>query len=92
MQVRIYKPTKSAMQSGLSNTKHWILEFSGDKARFIEPVMEWTGSKNMLNEVKIKFGTKEEAIEFANTNNYSFEVIEPQIKKIVKRSYADNFK
>lgn len=92
MQVRIYKPTKNAMQSGLANTRHWVLEFVSDDSRFIEPVMGWTSSKDMLNEVVIKFETKDEAVEFANANNYAYEVIEPQIKKIIKRSYADNFK
>lgn len=92
MQVRIYKPTRTAMQSGVANTKHWLLEFIGDDTRFIEPVMGWTASKNMLNEVSIKFETKEEAVEFANSNNYSYELIEPQEKKFTKRTYADNFK
>lgn len=93
MQVRIYKPTKNAMQSGTANTKHWILAFERQEdGRFVESVMGWTASKDMQNEVSIKFDTKEQAIEFAKNNGYSFEVIEPQMKRVVKRSYADNFK
>jgi len=92
MQVRIYKPAKTAMQSGVRNTKHWLLEFTNNNGRFIEPVMGWTASKDMLNEVKMKFSTKEEAVDFAQANNYSYEVMEPEKKKLIKRSYADNFK
>lgn len=92
MQVRIYQPTKTTMQSGIANCQKWLLEFipKGDKK--IESVMGWTSSSDMLQEVKMKFPTKQAAVEFANSNEYVYEVIEPQIRKLIKRSYADNFK
>lgn len=92
MQVRIYKPTKTTMQSGEANTKNWLLEFVKNNDKSIEGVMGWTSSDDMLQEVKMKFPTKEAAIDFARNNNYIFEVLEPKLKTPVKRSYADNFK
>jgi hypothetical protein len=92
MQVRIYKPTKTTMQSGMANNREWLLEFVSQEDQKIEPIMGWTSSSDMLQEVKMKFPTKQAAIEFADGNQYSREVIEPQMKKLIKRSYADNFK
>lgn len=92
MQVRIYKPTKTTMQSGMANSKEWLLEFVSQGDKRIEPIMGWTSSSDMLQEVRVNFPTKQAAIEFANANQYSYEVIKPQTKKLIKRSYADNFK
>ncbi len=92
MQVSIYQPTKTTMQSGVHNCKHWLLKFNHDGSREIEPIMGWTSSKDTLHEVKMKFPNKESAIDFAKQNNLNYEVIEPQLKKFVKRTYADNFK
>ncbi len=92
MQACIYQPTKTTMQSGTANSKNWLLEFIHDGSRFIEPIMGWTASKDMLREVKIKFPSKEAAIAFAEENKFSYEVIEPQQGKFIKRTYADNFK
>ena len=92
MQVRIYKPTKTTMQSGMRNSKNWLLDFAHDGSRVIEPLMGWTSSQDMYQEVNLKFPSKEEAVAFANANQLTYEIIEPQNKKFIKRSYADNFK
>lgn len=92
MQVSIFKPTKTSMQSGTHNCQDWILKFNSTDKKMIEPVMGWVSSKDTLSKVKIKFPDKETAISFAKNNNLTYEVIEPQIKKFIKRSYSDNFK
>lgn len=92
MQVSIFKPTKTAMQSGSHNCKDWLLKFNSNQKKVIEPIMGWTSSQDTLGKVKIKFPDKESAIKFAKQNNLTYEIIEPQTKKFVKRSYADNFK
>ncbi len=92
MQASIYQPTKTTMQSGTRNHKHWLLEFAHDGSRSKEPIMGWTSSQDTLREVKLKFSNKDAAIAFANSNKITYEVIEPQQKKIIKRTYADNFK
>jgi len=88
--AKIYKPTKTAMQSGRRNTKNWFLEFNTLDTG-INPLMGWETSKDTMSEVKLEFSTKDLAIEYAKKNKIDFELIEPQKRKIVKKSYADNF-
>ena len=88
--AKIYIPTKTAMQSGLAKTNKWIIEFK-TKDSGIEPLMGWESSTDTLSELKLEFSTKNLAIEYAKKNKIDFELIEPQKRKIVKKSYADNF-
>jgi len=88
--AKIYKPSKTAMQSGKRNTKNWLLEFDTLNSG-INPFMGWETSKDMMSEVKLEFSSKEQAIEYAKKNNINYYVIEPQTRKIIKKSYADNF-
>ena len=88
--AKIYIPTKTAMQSGLAKTNKWIIEFK-TKDSGIEPLMGWESSTDTLTELKLEFSTKELAIDYAKKNKIDFELIEPQKRKIVKKSYADNF-
>ena len=78
------------MQSGRGRLKMWVLEFD-TKDPSINPLMGWETSTDTLEEVTLKFPTKEQAIEFAEKNNISFKVIEPKKKEFVIKSYADNF-
>ena len=88
--AKIYKPTKSAMQSGMRNTKNWLLEFDTINTG-VNPLMGWESSKDTMSEVKLEFLTKEQAINYAKKNNIDFYVVEPQKRKIIKKSYSDNF-
>ena len=88
--AKIYKPSKTAMQSGLSNLDKWIIEFKTKKTG-INPLMGWESSTDTLGEVILKFSSKEKAIEYAKTNDISYTVIEPKKKEFVIKSYADNF-
>ena len=83
-------PTKNVMQSGLGNSDKWIIEFY-TKDSSIEPLMGWESSTDTLNELKLEFSTKELAIEYANKNKIEFEIILPKERKIIKKSYSDNF-
>ena len=88
--AKIYKPTKTAMQSGERNTKMWILEFDTLNTG-INPLMGWETSKDTMSEVKLEFTTKVQAIKYAKKNNIDYYLIEPQKRKIIKKSYSDNF-
>ena len=83
-------PTKNAMQSGLVKTDKWIIEFY-TKDSGIEPFKVLEISIDTLNELKFEFSTKELAIEYANKNKIEFEIIFPKERKIIKKSYSDNF-
>ena len=88
--AKIYKPTKTAMQSGKRNEKNWLLEFDTLNTG-INPLMGWESSNDTMSEVKLEFDSKELAIHYAKKNNIEYYIIEPQKRKIVKKSYADNF-
>ena len=78
------------MQSGKAKTKKWLLKFDTENSG-INPLMGWESSTNTLSEINLEFSTKDEAIKYAKKNNIIFEVIEPKNRKIIKKSYADNF-
>ena len=88
--AKIYKPTKTAMQSGMRNSKNWLFEFE-TLDNSISPLMGWESSRDTMSEIKLEFTTKEKAINYAKKNNIRYEVIEPKKRKIIKKSYADNF-
>mgnify|MGYP001181608395 FL=1 len=88
--AKIYIPTKTAMQSGLGKNNKWILEFYTDN-EVQNPLMGWETSSNTLSEVKLEFISKDEAINYAKNNNIVYDLIEPKKRKVVKKSYADNF-
>jgi ETC complex I subunit conserved region len=92
MPARIYKPSKAANQSGLARTKQWLLEFEQDSPREIEPLMGWTSSGDMRQQVRLWFATKEEAVAYAERQGIAFRVEEPHDAKRRTMSYADNFK
>ena len=78
------------MQSGTGKTDKWILEFE-TKDPTNNPLMGWESSSDTYTELKLEFSTKELAINYAKKNKIDFEIIEPKARKIVKKSYADNF-
>ena len=88
--AKIYKPTKTAMQSGKRNSKNWVLEFDSLNTG-INPLTGWISSKDTMSEVKLEFSTKDKAINYAKKNNIDYYIIEPQKRKIIKKSYSDNF-
>ena len=88
--AKIYIPNKSAMQSGLGKIDKWILEFE-TKDPTINPLMGWESSSDTFSELKLEFSTKEKAINYAKKKKIIFEIIEPKKRKIIKKSYADNF-
>ena len=78
------------MQSGKRNSKNWLLEFDTLNTG-INPLMGWESSRDTMSEVKLEFSTKDQAISFAKKNNIDYYIIEPQERKIIKKSYSDNF-
>ena len=88
--AKIYKPSKTAMQSGIKKFDKWIIEFITEKTG-INPLMGWESSSDTYSELILEFKTKELAIEYAKKNKIDYELIEPKIRKINKKSYSDNF-
>ena len=90
MKAKIYIPNKSPMQSGTGKTDKWILEYE-TKDPTSNPLMGWESSSDTRTELKLEFSSKELAINYAKKNKIDFEIIEPKKRKVVKKSYADNF-
>ncbi len=88
--AKIYSPSKTAMQSGMAKSNKWIIEFN-TKNSSISPLMGWESSDDTLSELNLEFSSKDLAIDYAKKNKIDFELIEPKKRKILKKSYADNF-
>ena len=88
--AKIYKPTRTAMQSGKRNTKKWLLEFD-TLDNGIDPLMGWESSKDTMSEIKLEFSSKDQAINYAKKNNIDYYVLEPKKRKLIIKSYSDNF-
>jgi hypothetical protein len=91
MKARIYRPAKTAMQSGTAKSR-WLLEYEAGSARSTEPLMGWISSSDMLGQVKLWFETKDEAIAYATRNGIPYQVEEPQDASRRTMAYSDNFK
>ena len=88
--AKVYKPTKNPMQSGKGKTDKWVIEFI-TKNSGTNPLMGWESSSDTLSEVKLEFSSQELAVEYLTKNKILYEIIEPKERKIIKKSYSDNF-
>ncbi|MDP6191352.1 MAG: ETC complex I subunit [Paracoccaceae bacterium] len=93
MRARIYKPSKTAMSSGLAKTKSWVLEFIQETTSEIDPLMGWTSSGDTQSQVTLKFGSKQAAIDYAREHGIDAQIFEPKQRKFNVRSggYGENF-
>ena len=91
MLARIYRPAKTAMQSGKAKAKDWRLEFEPASARTIDPLMGWTSSSDMNGQVRLTFDTAEEAVAYAERYGIPFRLQQPQEPPVILKAYADNF-
>jgi hypothetical protein len=91
MSARIYKPAKTAMQSGTAKTKEWVLDYEPEQPREIEPLMGWTSSGDMRQQVRLRFDTEQEALAYCQRHRIPCQVFEskPTARRTI--SYSDNF-
>ncbi len=91
MTARIYKPAKTAMQSGQANTKTWVLDFEPEEPRQVEPLMGWTSSGDMRAQVRLRFPSKEEAVAYCERHGIAYQVFEAKAAARHTICYSDNF-
>jgi hypothetical protein len=91
MTARIYKPAKTAMQSGFAKSKDWMLDFEPEEPRQVEPLMGWTSSGDMRQQLRLRFATKEEAVAYCERHGIAYQVSEAKSPSRRGVSYADNF-
>ncbi len=92
MNVKIYKPGRNAMQSGLAKTDQWILEYETETPRLPEDLMGWVSSGDTLGQVRLKFNTAEDAINFAQGKGWAYTVSPEHRKRVKPQNYTDNFR
>ncbi|MCO6383539.1 MAG: ETC complex I subunit [Vannielia sp.] len=93
MRARIYQPAKTAMQSGTAKTHGWVLDYAPAESRELDPLMGWTGSGDTQAQVRLRFSTREEALDYAKEHGIEAVVTEPQKRKVNIRpgGYGENF-
>ena len=93
MHARIYRPARSAMTSGMRNTRRWMLEYLPEKPKNIDPIMGWTGSEDMNRQVRLSFQTRDEAVDYAERKGLTYTVEEPKPRSANVRplGYGGNF-
>jgi hypothetical protein len=89
--ARIFRPAKNAMQSGKAQTQAWRLTYEPEQPRMIEPLMGWTSSGDMRQQLTLHFDTKEEAVAYCEREGIPYQVIEPRESVRRQVAYADNF-
>jgi len=92
MSVRIYRPAKSAMQSGTAASRQWVLEYESESPKAIDPLMGWIGSADMMGQVKLCFATREAALAYAKRQGLEARIEEPRSRAPIIKNYADNFR
>ena len=78
MTARIFKPAKNAMQSGTAQTREWQLDYEPEQPRAIEPLMGWTSSGDMKQQLTLRFDSKEDAVAYCEREGIAYQVIEPK--------------
>ena len=91
MAARIYKPAKTAMQSGTAQTNDWVLDYEPEQPREVEPLMGWTSSSDMRQQVRLRFETADEAVAYCEQHGIAFQVAKEKPKARRTMSYSDNF-
>jgi hypothetical protein len=91
MVARIYKPARTAMQSGTAKTKAWVLDYEPEEPREVEPLMGWTSSGDMRSQVRLQFDTADEAVSYCERHNIPYQVFDAKPPARRSMSYSDNF-
>tara|TARA_B100001250_G_C19269781_1_gene558562 strand:+ start:202 stop:507 length:306 start_codon:yes stop_codon:yes gene_type:complete len=91
MTIKIYIPSKTAMQSGKGKTKKWLAEYISDEVQVKDNLMGWNSSFDTKSQIKLFFESKEQAIEWAKKNNFQYFIEEPKSRNIKPKNYASNF-
>jgi len=93
MRARIYRPARNAMTSGMAKTRKWVLEYAPASAREVDPLMGWTSSSDTQSQVRLRFDSKEEALDYAKDHGIEVQVQDPKTRKLNLRAggYGENF-
>ena len=91
IKAKAYKNSASSTQSGQKRTDHWVLEPIFTQNSVKDDLMGWSGGNDIKKQIKLKFSSINDLKRYAEKYNISLEIIEPKEKKVIIKSYADNF-
>ncbi|MGH6659641.1 MAG: ETC complex I subunit [Sphingomicrobium sp.] len=91
MTARIYRPARNAMQSGTARSKEWVLDYEPEEPRVVEPLMGWTSSGDMKQQLSLRFDSKEDAVAYCERHGIPYQVFEAKLPARRPMAYADNF-
>jgi hypothetical protein len=91
MKVKIYQPSKTVTQSGKKDKPWMLVPIIEDNHLSIDDLTGWTSSNNTLSQLKLKFQTPEEAEIYVQSQGWDYQIVQPKISLVIKKSYADNF-
>jgi hypothetical protein len=91
MTARIYRPAKTAMQSGTAKTRDWALDYEPEEPRAVEPLMGWTSSGDMKQQIRLFFDSKDEAVAYCERHGIAYQVFDGRQPARRRIAYADNF-
>jgi len=89
--VRIYRPAKTAMQSGQGRTTRWLMVFEPAARSAPEPIMGWSSSSDTGRQVTLRFDSREDAVAYARKQGYTYTVRDAKVRAVKPKAYADNF-
>ena len=89
--ARIFRPAKTAMQSGRALTQRWVLEYEPETPRQPDPLMGWSSARDTLNQVRLRFATLDEAKTYAEKEGWAYTIEQPHVRPVRAKAYADNF-
>ncbi|MEI8397270.1 MAG: ETC complex I subunit [Rhodospirillaceae bacterium] len=92
MTARIYQPSRATTQSGLGRTHYWVLEYEPATPRAPEALMGWISSADSLNQVRMRFDSREDAVGFAERNGIAYATQDAAVRRIRPKSYTDRFR
>ena len=91
MLARIFRPARTAMQSGMAAAEKWVVEYEPAIRPAADPLMGWTSSADLHGQVRLDFDSQEEAVAYAERHGIPFRLHEPQEAPVILKAYADNF-
>ena len=92
MEALIYRPAKTATQSGRAKTQQWVLEFPPNQAKRADSLMGWIGSGDTQSQIRLRFDNQEQAVAHAERKGMTYRVRQPNERQLRSKNYADRFR
>ena len=90
--ARIVQEQRKTTQSGMAHAGSWTLEYERQQPQRPDPLTGWNGSGDTNTQIRLRFGTKEEALAYATHKGFTVHVVPAAPTSLKLQAYADNFR